>query len=302
MTDKLSAVVASVTRRYAELILEDGSVVLSKKATSSLNLTVGDRVSVLDQRGEFLVYSSSERENALKRSFGSKTKLLVSNIDVALLVVQPLPLTNLIFVDRVLCLAKLQNIPVVIVINKCDLKKRLQDTIAILAYYENLSCSIILTSAITDYGITELVDFLNTRSRNKLFVAAMFGMSGVGKTSLVNALIPGVNARIGEVAQKGMGKQTTSQSRMYSRSSEDGVICIVDLPGIQNFGLEHLSEADIIRGFGDIYHLSKSCRFTNCRHEGDEGCAVEEAVKQGNLPLSRLDGMRNVMKGAKKTY
>ena len=305
--------------------MPEHGVMLAKHAVGNMDLVVGDLVSVSVHQGEYIIDYIFERENEFKRSYDKRTKLLSSNLSLLIIVTQPLPHTNLSFIDRVLCQATTERIPVCLVLNKCDLTNTLPQTIKLLSYYgpitaekvtssyfhneqkdpdEQIINNILLTSAITGEGLSELsncLSFAQSVGIENHKVIAITGMSGVGKSSLISALIPGLSLRTNQVATRGMGKQTTSQPQAYLWGAASDVF-LVDLPGIQNFGLTHLSQSGVMQGFSDLAKLSLGCRFSNCGHQSDPGCAIREAIENNLLPQSRLDNYFAIIRDIKRCY
>jgi len=289
--------VVTTTRRSATLMLDSPELNEKKFIKTSMsnqieNLCVGDLVSLgntdsfNDENSQggsgILIRNVLTRKNCLFRSQGTKRKNICSNIDLALIITAPGQLENTIFIDRVLAAATLENIPVRLIINKCDLAstEELQRT------YQNVDISVQVTSVKSGVGMQEFGSLLLS---SELETVVLCGVSGVGKSSILNYLLPDVTRKTQKVSHKtGQGQQTTTQAYGYLMSREGLTpLLLVDTPGVQNFGLSHLTPEECRQGFSDFFKLSFQCEFRDCQHIEEQNCEVLLAVNDGRIPASR---------------
>jgi len=182
-------------------------------------------------------------------------------------------------VDRYLIAAERNNVTPIICVNKVDLVADLAVCRAELQPYLDLDYRVLFTSALTGKGIGKLRRILHGRT------TVLVGMSGVGKSSLLEAVQPGLGLRTGEVsAHSGEGRHTTAQVSLW-RLETGG--CVVDTPGIREFGLSGLRRAELARFYPEIAAVEKSCRFKNCSHTHEPGCAAKAAMKRGRVSATR---------------
>jgi ribosome biogenesis GTPase len=303
----ISGKVITTTRRSAHVMIEtvNGTQIINASISNQIRgICVGDVVSCSlekeynldhlttrknnDNRG--LLRTIKPRHNCLFRSYGNKRKNVCANVDLALIITAPGILGNTIFIDRILCTCTIENIPTALIINKSDL----QEPTELLEIYSGLDTSIIVSSAETGEGISIIHNLLMNHELNTVVLC---GISGVGKSSLVNVLMPDVSRRIQEVSRKtGQGQQTTSQAEGFLMS-RDGCnpLLVVDTPGVQNFGLSHLSEEECRAGFSDLSSLGAECEFRNCKHIEEKNCAVLSAIENDELPITRYESYLNVL-------
>lgn len=218
---------------------------------------------------------------------------LAANLDRLLLVLATRPEFQEPLIDRYLVAAAHFNLPVVLLLNKVDLLDR--DALAAarqrLRVYSDIGYALWLSSVEQADGLDALQELL--RAGRSMLV----GQSGVGKSSLIHRLLPGgaPDLEIGAIsAATGLGRHTTSASTLY-RLPGGGEL--VDSPGVRDFGLWHLPDAAIAPGFIEFRSYLDRCRFRNCRHDGEPGCAVQEAVESGAIRAKRLDSYRHILHG-----
>jgi ribosome biogenesis GTPase len=171
-----------------------------------------------------------------------------------------------------------------IVLNKTDLG--LEDTQYLIDAYTAIGIDLVLTSAIEDDGMADLLPILN---QDDMHTVAFAGVSGVGKSSLLNRLIPSAQQRTGEVSRKtGKGTQTTSMSQgyLYKRAAKDDLL-LVDLPGIQNFGVSNLTPRQVVEGYTEFVSISHLCEYADCQHTVEPHCAVQAALEEGIICPTR---------------
>lgn len=284
--------VSSTSRRHLEIILDGHSSVLAKKSSRHIEPCVGDLVSFHLEGEEYVVDSIVDRKNCLLRSYGKKTKRLAANLDLICIVTAPEPLCNTVFIDRVLAVAKSEGIPCALVANKIDLGEAFEKTKSTFLLYQSLGLPLYQISVKAKLNLDSIKTLLAS-SKNSCI--ALTGISGVGKSSLLNALIPEASAHTNEVSLQGQGRQTTSQSFGYLYPRNEKNLLLIDLPGIQSFGVCHLSEEQIRAAFTEFYELSTTCKFNNCKHINEPDCAVLVAIKEGKIEKSRYQSYRNML-------
>ncbi len=249
------------------------------------SLVTGDRVVMRrGKSGYGVVETILPRSSLLSRPDPrGNLKPVASNIDFMVLVITPEPAPSSVLIDRYLVAAELQQIPIKILLNKTDLLNEMNEATidTLLNTYRNIGYSVMECSAKTEQGLLELKQALDHKT--SVFV----GQSGVGKSSLVNALLPGVNARVGELSENSkLGRHTTTNARLFHFPSGGDLI---DSPGIREFGLWHLDPDKVIDGFRDFEPWRFQCRFRDCRHQQEPGCALHDAVEQGEVERQRLE-------------
>lgn len=260
-------------------------------------LVTGDRViwrAAHDSEGniiEGVVVARSERENVLERPDArGQLKPVAANIDQILIVfaVEPVPHPNLI--DRYLVAAEATGIAPVLVLNKIDLLPAEGGELrALLARYAALGYPVVTTTTAHPAGLDTLLARLS--GRTSVFV----GQSGVGKSSLIDRLLPDASLRIGELSEASRkGTHTTTTARLYPLPSADNAE-LIDSPGIREFGLVHLDEQQVAEGFIEFHDALGRCRFRDCRHRQEPGCALLDAVERGDIHAERFASYRHII-------
>jgi ribosome biogenesis GTPase len=291
-------IVVSVTRRKAWVDGGTGDPVAAVVPSRCPDAAVGDRVTLTTTGGERSIIATLPRRNTLTRSYLGRSKTVAVNVDRIFLITAVVPLFNPTFLDRVLGAALYGGIPAEIVVNKVDLG--MGETDPLLEPYERLGLPIHRTSTHDGTGIDRFRSGLEDPA---LQIVVFCGMSGVGKSSLLNTLIPEAERRVGAVSERtGKGKQTTSQSFGY-RYGRVGAppLLIVDTPGIQNFGLSHLLPGEVQPLFPEITAIAARCDFADCGHVREERCAVKDAVREGTLATSRYESYLHILDESERT-
>ncbi|MFV8819110.1 small ribosomal subunit biogenesis GTPase RsgA [Haliea sp. E17] len=254
-------------------------------------LVTGDRVVWRDGEPTGVVVAQLERSSELTRPdpYG-KLKAVAANIDQILVVIAPHPEPHANLIDRYLVAAERVGIEPVLVVNKADLLDAdpalAAKLAALVAIYPRLGYRVLHTSAKAG-GLAELEATLH--SRTSVFV----GQSGVGKSSLVNSLLPDVDLRVGELsAQSLKGTHTTTTAQLFQLDCGGRLI---DSPGIREFGLWHMTREEVESGFREFRPLAGSCKFRDCRHEQEPGCAILAAAESGEITPARLDSYRHMV-------
>jgi ribosome biogenesis GTPase len=218
-------------------------------------------------------------------------KPVAANIDQMIIVTSVLPELSLNIIDRYLIAAETLGIAPVIVLNKVDLLSHadLTQYQEWLAVYQKLGYQVLLASKESGYGIEALEQIL--LGRINIFV----GQSGVGKSSLVNALMPGLDHAVEEGAvseNSGLGQHTTTTARLYHIPSGGDLI---DSPGVREFGLWHLEPNEVTHAFIEFRPYIGGCKFRDCKHNDDPGCIIREAVEKGDIDQIRFDNYHRIL-------
>lgn len=265
------------------LQLYDGQIFQASAASRALKPIVGDIVTLECCRGQNLVRAIKPRRNCLTRTFGTLDKEVVANLDRLFLVCAGGALFNTSVIDRVLCIAWREKVPVTLVLNKCDLGPEPRFDI-----YKSAGVGLLELSARFGQGFERLEAALLAPV---LGFTALCGVSGVGKSTILNRLVPDAGRKTAEVSVKtGQGRQTTSEIVAYLyRRTELSPLLIADLPGVQYFGVSHLSIADVALSFPEFAGLRELCEYADCLHAAEPRCAVKAAVEAGKLAASRYE-------------
>lgn len=275
-------VVAAHGRHYV-VAPDDGAPVLQcfprgKKS----EIAVGDKVRFAARSADQgVIVDILPRRNLLYRSDQYKSKLFAANLDQLMIVLATEPHFSEDLIGRAMVAADAHGLGVLIILNKVDVSAALPLARARLAPYQALGYPVIETSAGSAPGATAAALAPHLAGRSTL----LLGQSGMGKSTLVNALVPGALAATREIsAALHSGKHTTTFTRRYALP--DGA-SLLDSPGFQEFGLHHLSEGELERAFAEFRPLLGHCRFYNCRHLHEPGCAVLEALADGRVAPAR---------------
>ncbi len=235
------------------------------------------------KQGEAIVTAIYPRRNELQR----KDKLIAANVDQLWLVVALEPHYEFDLIDRYLIMAENLKLPIGIVINKIELSMNEKQLNEDFEHYINLGYEI--HSLSVKSGIN--VDTFKEKLVNKSHI--FLGQSGVGKSSLINSLIPDLELRVNEISIKSkLGKHTTTNTTLYHIPSGGDLI---DSPGVREFQLDNLSEEQIVRGFREFKALSDKCRFRNCRHINEPDCAIKVALENGDISNNRYESYLNIL-------
>ena len=280
----------------------EGSVVECKikgnfrlKGIRSTNpVAVGDHVEIeLNSQNTAFITAIGDRKNYIIRksqNLSKQSHIIAANVDQAFLVVTvERPQTSTTFIDRFLATAEAYSVPVVLVFNKTDL---LDDSLMryqrmMTDLYETVGYKCVAVSAETGEGMDGLMEMLRDR------ITLLSGHSGVGKSTMINRLLPGVNLRTAEISDAhNTGMHTTTFSDMLPLP---GGGYIIDTPGIKGFGTFDMEPEELTSYFKEIFRFSKDCRFSNCTHTHEPGCAVLKAVEDHYIAASRYQSYLSML-------
>jgi len=300
----MEGIIVKVTGSWHEVRLEDGSVIACRitgklrmddiKTTNPVG--VGDRVTIhLEQddqtkgtiteilpRRNYIVRQSPRRKHDLH--------LLASNVDQAVLVTTIIsPMLKMGFIDRFLLMTEPHNIPVIIVINKSDLfgEEEWELFGGLKIIYEEIGYQVMSCSSESGEGIEELRMLLKDKT------SLVAGQSGVGKSTLINTIQPGLGLKTDEISDySGKGQHTTTFAEMFPLAIGG---FIIDTPGIKMLSYNNLEPLDVAHNFREFFELSPHCRYPNCLHIEEPGCAVKAAVTEGKVSPLRYDHYLQIM-------
>ncbi|MEH6548730.1 MAG: small ribosomal subunit biogenesis GTPase RsgA [Pseudomonadales bacterium] len=253
-------------------------------------LVTGDKVVWREGNPTGVVVARQDRGSLLQRpdSFG-KLKPVAANVDYMVIVVAPLPTPYANLIDRYLVAAHHSSLEPVLLLNKIDLLDQDNSATinAMLAIYEDIGIKLIRASTKSESGMEELTSVL--RNHISVFV----GQSGVGKSSLINTLLPDSDLKVGSLsASTDKGRHTTTTAQLIHFPSGGDLI---DSPGIREFGLWHMNADQIAAGFIDFHPYLGHCKFRDCTHGADPRCALQQAVSDGELSALRLNSYHNLV-------
>ena len=281
---------------------DDGQLIESKikgnfrlKGIRSTNpVAVGDHVEIItNQEGTAFISAIEDRRNYIIRkspNLSKQSHILAANVDQALLVVTVnYPQTSTTFIDRFLASAEAYSVPVVLVFNKHDLlsEEELHYEKMMCTLYETVGYKCVEISAETGEGAEQLFPILKDK------ISLLSGNSGVGKSTLINRLIPHASQRTAEISDAhNTGMHTTTFSEMIELP---GGGYLIDTPGIKGFGTFDIEKEELTSYFKEIFHFSKDCRFSNCTHTHEPGCAVIKAVEDHFIAASRYQSYLSML-------
>ena len=265
-------------------------------------IAVGDRVSVSMEAGTDMgvITGIDERKNYIIRkatNLSKQTHIIASNIDQALLLVTiNYPITTTVFIDRFLASAEAYRIPVKIVFNKMDRydEKHLRAVEELIQVYESIGYETFKIAAKTQEDLSVVVNLLKDK------VSVISGHSGVGKSTLINRIQPGLNLKVAEISDiHQSGKHTTTFAEMHELNFGGAII---DTPGIRGYGLIDIEKEELSHYFKEIFEHSAQCRFGNCTHMHEPGCAVKNAVENGSIAASRYQSYLSIYRSNQEKY
>lgn len=277
-------VVAAYGRQY-RVALGDGTTLLCFPRGKKSELACGDHVVVQQtSAAQGVVRSLAPRTTLLYRSDSFRQKLIAANVTQIVIVVATEPPFSDELVTRCIVAAETQGIRVIIVLNKCDHTELVANAARTLAPYEQLGYPVLRLCALTDSAL--LLPCLEEQT------SLLIGQSGMGKSTLTNALIPGATAPTREISQAlNAGKHTTTHTRLYRLGAGSA---LVDSPGLMAFGLRHLSQEEVAQAFIEFRPLLGRCRFRNCRHDREPDCSLQAALRHGDIDPRRFAAFRSL--------
>ncbi|TAH44900.1 MAG: ribosome small subunit-dependent GTPase A [Betaproteobacteria bacterium] len=284
----MHGVIVAAFGRHYEVATADGRLQCTTRGKKN-TFACGDEVDVLPgSDGQGVIEHLQPRRNLLWRSDAFREKLIAANLSHVAIVVATEPGFSDLLISRCIAAAESQEITPLIVLNKADLSDRLDAARAQLAPFRALGYEVIELSALAG------AEALRTRLAGTH--AILVGQSGMGKSTLTNALIPEANAATREISTAlDTGKHTTTFARLYPLSGDltrDG--WLIDSPGLQAFGLAHLTAASLAESFVEFRAFLGHCRFRDCRHEAEPGCALLTAVESGTIDRRRFEHFRTI--------
>ena len=260
-------------------------------------VAVGDNVEieVKEDAAAFIRKILPRRNYIIRRAsnLSREFQILAANLDMAVLVVTLVnPETSTVFIDRFLATAEAYQVPVTIVFNKIDLLSTTKDRDlleAIVYLYRSIGYTVLTMSVMTGQGVDALREQLKGKT------ALFSGNSGVGKSSIINLLVPDAKLKVGDISEvHHTGMHTTTFSEMLDIPG-DNAGHIIDTPGVKGFGTIDFEKSEVAHFFPEIFKISEGCRYNNCTHTHEPGCAVLEAVEKSVISESRYNSYLSIM-------
>lgn len=281
--DELPGLIVAHFGATVDVCDADGQISRCHLRKNSEPCITGDRVlwrKEHDQTG--IVAAVLPRQSLLLRpETSTRNKLIAANIDAIIIVTSPPPILSLKMLDRYLVAAESLSIQPIILMNKIDLvtADELQLLKQSLSMYEKMGYPVIYSSTRLENGLVSLKDILKDKT------AVLVGVSGVGKSSIISTLTEQKNIMIGDVSHStGLGKHTTTATRLYHLPLGGALI---DSPGVREFALWHMSKEAVLHGFIDFKPYIDRCKFSNCQHQTEPGCALRTAVDENKIDERR---------------
>ena len=302
----MKGLVIKNTGSWYTVLLDDGQLIPCKvkgnfrlKGIRSTNpVAVGDRVEVRNEDSSWITGIEDRRNSIIRKSsnLSKQSHILAANVDqVFLIVTVNYPETSTVFIDRFLASAEAYRVPVVLVFNKRDLlsEEELHYQDMMMQLYDTVGYHCVSVSATTGYGVDELHRLMQDK------ITLLSGHSGVGKSTLINRLLPGVELRTAEISDAhNTGMHTTTFSEMLPLNTDASGLSagwLIDTPGIKGFGTFDIEPEELTSYFKEIFHFSKDCRFSNCTHTHEPGCAVLKAVEDHYIAASRYQSYLSML-------
>ena len=314
MGGQLKGLVIRNTGSWYTVLTDDGSTVDCKikgnfriKGIRSTNpVAVGDRVTISSlstggQEGAWITEIEDRRNYIIRKSINlsKQSHILAANVDQALLVVTVVkPETSTTFIDRFLASAEAYRIPVILVFNKTDLlsEEELHYQQMMINLYETIGYECRAISALDGDGVEALREKLEGK------ITLLSGNSGVGKSTLINRLVPHANQRVADISEAHQtGMHTTTFSEMIPLNSQLSTLnsqlnsWLIDTPGIKGFGTFDMEKEELTSYFKEIFEFSKQCRFSDCTHTHEPGCAVRKALDDHYIAESRYQSYLSML-------
>jgi ribosome biogenesis GTPase len=289
MSHESATVIATYSRRMG-LRLASGKEVEARIKGKRIRPVCGDSViaETIANEKDWLITSIGERRNELTRpNMRGRIEVLAANVDVLVVVASVSPPPDWYIVDRYLCAAELMGVDSIVVFNKIDLLDGHDIEIEELQEYRDIGLTVLESSATSARGIDAMREALSGQC------SIVVGQSGVGKSSLINQLVGDSELRTAEISSKsGEGRHTTVNSVMIPLQGGGSVI---DSPGVRDYAPALTESSEAALGFREIVNAAQSCRFANCRHLREPGCAVKAGVEQGTISDRRYESFKRVV-------
>ena len=283
-SDLLTAqITASFGRRYI-VRTPDGKTYEATTRKKRIDFACGDQVHInhINQQ-QVVIENYLPRSSLLYRQDSTRSKLIAANVTLLLIVLAAVPTPSEMLLQRALLAAEAAQIQPLIVLNKADLPEN-DIWLQKISFYQGLGYELI--------NISALRDVKKLRNRLQGECAILLGQSGMGKSTLTNALLGNVQARVGEISTAlDSGRHTTTHAQLYDLDKNSQLI---DSPGLQAFGLHHLRIANLLSYFPDMRSYIGKCRFHNCSHRQEPGCALKQAVNEHKIEPERLLFLQNI--------
>lgn len=283
-SDLLTAqITASFGRRYI-VRTPDGKTYEATTRKKRIDFACGDQVHInhINQQ-QVVIEDYLPRSSLLYRQDSTRSKLIAANVTLMLIVLAAVPTPSEMLLQRALLAAEAAQIQPLIVLNKADLPEN-DIWLQKISFYQGLGYELI--------NISALRDVKKLRNRLQDECAILLGQSGMGKSTLTNALLGNVQARVGEISTAlDSGRHTTTHAQLYDLDKNSQLI---DSPGLQAFGLHHLRIANLLSYFPDMRSYIGKCRFHNCSHRQEPGCALKQAVNEHKIEPERLLFLQNI--------
>lgn len=276
-------ITASFGRRYI-VRTPDGKTYEATTRKKRIDFACGDQVHInhINQQ-QVVIEDYLPRSSLLYRQDSTRSKLIAANVTLMLIVLAAVPTPSEMLLQRALLAAEAAQIQPLIVLNKADLPEN-DIWLQKISFYQGLGYELI--------NISALRDVKKLRNRLQEECAILLGQSGMGKSTLTNALLGNVQARVGEISTAlDSGRHTTTHAQLYDLDKNSQLI---DSPGLQAFGLHHLQIANLLSYFPDMRSYIGKCRFHNCSHRQEPGCALKQAVNEHKIEPERLLFLQNI--------
>ena len=276
-------ITASFGRRYI-VRTPDGKTYEATTRKKRIDFACGDQVHINHiNLQQVVIEDYLPRSSLLYRQDSTRSKLIAANVTLMLIVLAAVPTPSEMLLQRALLAAEAAQIQPLIVLNKADLPEN-DIWLQKISFYQGLGYELI--------NISALRDVKKLRNRLQDECAILLGQSGMGKSTLTNALLGNVQARVGEISTAlDSGRHTTTHAQLYDLDKNSQLI---DSPGLQAFGLHHLQIANLLSYFPDMRSYIGKCRFHNCSHRQEPGCALKQAVNEHKIEPERLQFLQNI--------
>ncbi|KES10490.1 putative GTPase [Snodgrassella alvi SCGC AB-598-O02] len=276
-------ITASFGRRYI-VRTPDGKTYEATTRKKRIDFACGDQVHINHiNLQQVVIEDYLPRSSLLYRQDSTRSKLIAANVTLMLIVLAAVPTPSEMLLQRALLAAEAAQIQPLIVLNKADLPEN-DIWLQKISFYQGLGYELI--------NISALRDVKKLRNRLQGECAILLGQSGMGKSTLTNALLGNVQARVGEISTAlDSGRHTTTHAQLYDLDKNSQLI---DSPGLQAFGLHHLQIANLLSYFPDMRSYIGKCRFHNCSHRQEPGCALKQAVNEHKIEPERLLFLQNI--------